>query len=490
MKKLFFILCTSACLAQQTDQYKQILLSKQLGKEVRLYSKGYGIVSEDTRLSIIDSLGSVTFTYPYKSEISRLSKNRFVLRPKEGNANGKTALIDPLGNKLIPFDVFKLKTWENNDRIIYSKDGKDRVLDYNGKVIIPSFDKVEFAGENRVFVKKGKSWLIYNFDGQLVSNREFKENLYFYKGRAYVNTGSKKGEVIDHNGHVLSTISDHYVDGIIGYPFIITKNIPKNKFGIIDEYENILADEVYDQAFVGTENIYLVKDNKVNIFSKKDKKIYPTRFGYVNHLFGGLFRTVPDRKNPKVAVIRIDGELVLPQEYDTVDPIKISGDDFIYLKKNKKATILDRNLKSVVDEGYEIKQIFPNHLILKKEDTFYSFSPEDKNYRKLENILSVKPSVLIPGLIYQDKEYYYGIMDEEGNEIIPNKYDDIITFLSAREIVIKKDKKYGVTNHKNEPLKEVIYDNYSSDNKGIKLTKGQTVEYLYFTYPKDKERLE
>lgn len=486
MKKLFFILLSSVGVAQQTDQYKQILLSKQLGKEVRFYSKGYGIISETGKASIVDSLGVVTATFPYKNEISRLTKDRFILKVKEGAFNGKTALIDNKGNQLIPLDNFRFRTWENRERLIYSKNGKECVYDYNGKLIIPFYDKIEFANESRFFIKTGKKWKIYDFDGQLVSDREFDENLHFYKGRVYIVTGFKQGEVIDYNGKTISSISDHYIDGIVSYPFLVTKNISKNKYGIVDANENILADEIYDQAFVGTEYIYLKKDDKVSIFSKKEKKVYSTDFEYVNHLFGGLFRTVPENKNPKVAVITTAGEIVLPQEYDDVDALKISGENFIYLRKDNTETILDKNLKNVLDEGYDIEKIFSNYLILKKENIFYRFSPKDKKYKVLADITSIKPFVLLPGMIYKNKDNKYGMLDEGGSEIIPSIYDDMITFLSANEIVVKKDNKFGVTNYKNEPLKEIVYDSYSSDRKGVKLMKGKNSEYLYFTHSEDK----
>jgi hypothetical protein len=107
------VLFSSVCIGQ-TDQYKQILLSKKIGREVRSYSKGYGLIieSKSGKTGIVDSLGTVTFDYPYKSEISRLWKNRFVMK-----TNGKTALIDEKGNQLIALDSFKFRTWEKKRQI-------------------------------------------------------------------------------------------------------------------------------------------------------------------------------------------------------------------------------------------------------------------------------------------------------------------------------------------------------------------------------------
>lgn len=472
----------------QTDQYTQILLSKKIGKEVHFYSKGYGIISDSKtgRSGIVDSLGNITFNDSFKSEISRLSWNRFILRGKEGSFKGKTALIDEKGTELIPLDNFKYRTWENKDRLIYSEAGNESVYDYNGKQVIPPSDKIEFASENRIFVKKDGAWFIYDYDGKQVSDRAFDEDLRFYKGRVYITTGVEKGEIIDSDGKTLSRISNHYIEDINGFPFLVTKDIAKNKYGIVDENEAVLADEIYEQAFVGRKYIYLIKDNKVNIFSKAEKKVYPTDFHYVNHLFDGLFKSLKDYKNPKIAVLKTDGEVVFPKEFDVVEAFKIEGEDYLYMSKENEEQLLDKDLKNVLNEGYQIEKVFFDNLIVKKDDIFYKFSPKNKTYAELKNIASIKPFQFYPAIICKNKENLYGMLDEAGNEIVPFMYDDIVTFLGENEIVVQKGNKFGVTNHKGEPLKEVIYDKYSTDRKGIKLTRVKESEYLYFTPQKGK----
>lgn len=99
---------SSVCIAQQTDQYTQILLSKKLGKEVRSYANGYGIIvdPETEKSGIVDSLGTVTFDPADKNEIIHLLKNRFMLKVKDADSKIKTALIDEKGKQLIPL-IFK-----------------------------------------------------------------------------------------------------------------------------------------------------------------------------------------------------------------------------------------------------------------------------------------------------------------------------------------------------------------------------------------------
>lgn len=482
---------SSVCIAQQTDQYTQILLSNKLGKEVKSYTKGYGvIVNSDGKSGIVDSLGNVTFTYPFKNEITRLWKDRFILKVKDKEFKDQKALIDEKGNQLISLDNFKFRTWENKDRLIYSKDGKDCVYDFNGKQIIPFSEKIQFASENRFFVKKGNVWFIYDYNGKQVSDKEFEEDLRFYKGRVYLVTGEKKGEVLDNNGKTISTISNHSVEDINGFPFLVTKDSTTNKYGIVDENEVVLADETYDQAFVGREYIYLVNEDKVSIFSKAEKKVYPTDYPYVNHLFNGLFKTIKDDKNPKIAIIKTNAEVVFPKEYDVVEAFKIKGDNYLYVSKDGEENFLDTNLKGILDEGYQIEKVFFNNLIVKKGEAFYKFSPKEKSYIELKNIYSIKPFQFYPAIISKNKENLYGMLDEEGNEVIPFIYDDIITFQGDNEVVVKKGNKFGISNHKGELLKEAVYDKYVDDRKGIKLTKGKESEYLNFTPQKNKTYLE
>lgn len=481
------MLFSSVCLGQ-TDQYKQILLTKKLGKEVRSYTKGYGMINDPKTgtSGIVDSLGNITFDSPLKSEISRIWKDRFILKVKSGNAVGKMALIDEKGKELIPLDNFKFRTWENKDRLIYTNQGKECVYDFNGKQIIPFSEKIEFGSENRFFVKINGSWFIYDFNGKQISDRAFTTDLRFYKGRTYITTGEKSGEIIDNNGKTVTTISNHNVDNINAFPFLVTLDPIKNHYGIIDEKEKVIADEIYDQAFVGREYIYLTKDDKVSIFSKKEGKIYDLDYHYVNPLFNGLFKTSQDQNNPKAAVVRLTGEIVFPKEYDRVEGLTIAGEKYIYLRKNDEEAIVDKNLKNSLKDGYEIEKIFPNSIILSKDNTYYKFSPKDSQYLELKGLKEIKSQEMYPMLIGRNVDNFYGIYNESGKEIVPFIYDDIITFSGANEFIVKKDSKFGVSNHKNEPLAELVFDKYIQEKKGIKLIKGKDSQFIYFTEQNEK----
>ncbi|NML68895.1 WG repeat-containing protein [Chryseobacterium sp. RP-3-3] len=492
MKNLVFALCSSVCMAQ-TNQYKKILLSKKTGKEVNSYSGGYGTVydAKTKTRSIVDSLGNITFESPYS--ISHIFKNRFILT-EEANYKTKSAVIDEKGNQLLPLDNQSFNTpWLSDKRIISSKEGKDAVYDYNGKQIIPYSDRIQFAGEDRFFIMKDKKWFLYDLDGKQISDRTFKEDYHFENGKALIINEDNQSEIIGKDGQTLHQFSTQ-IYSIASYPYLITRNRTTGKYGLVDAEDHILAEEIFDDAapeYFGTKQyVYLRKKGKASVFNKKDRKLYPNNFKYLTPLFNDLF-TVYSDKLKKTGVVNLHGDIIVPQEYDFIQNFNISGKDFIYLKKGKEEQFLNQDLKNILDENTQVIAFYPDHLIIKKQDSYYQFSVLNQSASILKDIVSIKEqepdffnifNLYSKPVVCRNTSNLYGIMDEKGKEIVPFIYDDIIAFEnSENEIVVKKQDKYGVVNFQNEPLKDIIYDKYYWQKEVLKLDKDKKTDILYFT---------
>lgn len=478
----------------QTNQYTKILLSKKIGKEVYSYSGGYGTVYDartKTR-SIVDSLGNITFESNYN--ISHIFKNRFILTSEESNYRTKSAVIDEKGNQLLPIDDQSFNTpWLSEKRIISSKEGKEAVYDYNGKQIIPYSDRIIFAGEERFFVLKDKKWFLYDLDGRQITNREFNEDNHFEKGRALVINEDNQSEIIGKNGQTLHKFSAQ-IYSLASYPYLITKNRTTGKYGLVDAEENIIADEIFDDAapeyFGEKQYVYLRKKGKVTVFNKKDKKLYPNNFKYLTPLFNDMF-TVYSEKSKKTGVVNLQGEMIVPQDYDFIQNFSISGKEFVYLKKGREEQFLDKDLKNILEENMQIIAFYPDHLIIKKEESYYTFSVIDHSVSVLKDIISIKEqgadffnifNLYSKPVVCKKNNNLYGIIDEKGKEIIPFIYDDIIAFEnSENEFVVKKQDKYGVVNFQNEPLKDIVYDKFYWQKEVLKLDKDKKTDILYFT---------
>ncbi|UKB79683.1 WG repeat-containing protein [Chryseobacterium sp. MEBOG07] len=494
MKKLVFVLCSVVCTAQ-TNQYMKVILSKKIGKEVNSYSDGYGTIydSGTKKQGIVDSLGAITFESPYKGGILHVFKNRFILYSEEGN-NRKSAIIDEKGKEIISLDNQEFNTpWWSRERIISSKQDKEAVYDYNGKEIIPYSEKIRFSGKNRFFVLKDKKWFLYDLNGKQVTRREFKEDYSFEDGRALIINDNNESEIIGDNGHTLHQFSKQVMN-INAYPYLITRNKSTGKYGLIDAEENTIAEEIYSditpEYFGGKEYIYLEKKGKTTVFNKKDRNLYPQTFKYLNPLLNNFFSVYND-KVKKSGIIDLQGNIILPQEYDFIRSFTISGKDFIYLKKGNEEQFLDKDLKNIVGDGVQIFGFYPESLILEKQDKYYTFSVVDHSMKELKNISQIKNEDVeyfnplnqySKPLVCKNTASFYGILDGKGTEIVPFVYEDIITFGNAEnEIVVRKEGKFGVSNFQNELLKEIIYDKYFWQKEVLKLDKDKKIDFIYFT---------
>ncbi len=61
-------------------------------------------------------------------------------------------------------------------------------------------------------------------------------------------------------------------------------------------------------------------------------------------------------------------------------------------------------------------------------------------------------------MIAEGKPEKFGLLDRNGNTVIPCIYDWIYPALSGENILVKKGKRWGLINLKNEPVTRFIYD--------------------------------
>ncbi|MGE8527273.1 WG repeat-containing protein [Chryseobacterium rhizosphaerae] len=494
MKKLVFVLCSTIC-AAQSHQYTKVLLSKKIGKEVSSYTEGYGTVYDAAtrKQGIVDSLGRITFESPYRGSIYHIFKNRFVLRSEEGS-RARSGIIDEKGNELISLDEQEFNTpWFSKERIISSRQDKEAVYDYNGKQIIPYSDKIRFVAKNRFFVLQNKKWLLYDFNGRQVTEREFREDYHFEEDKALIVNEEGQSEIIGLNGNTLHRFSKNIAD-INAYPYLITKNKNTGKYGLIDLDENTMAEEIFSditpEYFGKKEYIYLKKSNKTTVFYKKDQKLYPSSFRYLTPLFDRLFNVYSDQSK-KSGIVDVEGNVIIPQEYDFIKSFVISGKDFIYLKKENEEKLLDKDLKNMLHDGDQILGFYTNSLIIRNQDKYYRFSLGNRSLTELQGITMIKSldtdyfnllNQYSKPLVCKNKDNLFGILDEAGKEIVPFVYEDIVVFENyENEIVVKKDGRYGVLNFQNEPLKEIIYDAYFWEKEVLRLDKNKKSDFIYFT---------
>lgn len=479
----------------QTNQYTKVLLSKKTGREVSSYSDGFGIAYDPVskKEGIIDAKGNITFESQYKGGISHIFKDRFILYSTEGNKR-KAAIIDEKGNELIPLEDQDFNTsWWSKERIIASKKDKEALYDYKGKLIISDSDRIRFAGKETFFVLRDKKWFLYDFNGKQINDREFNNDYNFENDRALILNEENQSEIIGKNGQTLHKFSKNVTD-INAYPYLITQNKATGKYGLIDTNENILADEIYSditpEYFGKKEYVYLRKNGKTTVFNKKDQKLYPNSFKYLTPLLNDLFSVYND-KNDRAGIVDLQGNLIIPQDYDYIKNFTIAGKDFIYLKKENEEKLFDKTLKNILNEEDQIVGFYPDNILIKRKDKYYVFSVGNQSVNELKGIKLVKNQSVgyfnilneySKPLVCMNTDNLYGILSAKGTEIVPFVYEDIIAFDNfENEIVVKKDGKYGVSNFQHEPLTDIIYDKFFWMKEVLKITKDKKTDFIYFT---------
>lgn len=479
----------------QTNQYTKVLLSKKAGKEVSSYSDGFGIAYDPVskKQGVIDAKGNITFESQYKGGISHIFKNRFILYSEEGNKR-KATIIDEKGNELVPFEDQDFNTpWWSKERIIASKQGKEILYDYNGKLIIPESDRIRFVGKDAFFVLRDKKWFLYDINGKQINDRAFKDDYNFENDKALILNEENQPEIIGKNGQTLHKFSKNVVD-INAYPYLITQNKATGKYGLIDANENTFADEIYNditpEYFGKKDYIYLRKNGKATVFNKKDQKLYPNTFKYLTPLFNDLFSVYSD-KTDKAGIVDLQGNIIIPQEYDYIKNFTIAGKDLIYLKKGTEEKLFDKTLKNILNDGDQIVGFYPDNILIKRKDLYYRFLVSNQSVTELKGIKIVKNQNVeyfnilneySKPLVCTNTDNLYGILDGKGTEIVPFVYEDIIAFDNfENEIVVKKEGKYGVSNFQNEPLTDIIYDKFFWMKEVLKVTKDKKADFIYFT---------
>src|ERR1700750_37594 len=180
------------------------------------------------------------------------------------------------------------------------------------------------------------------------------------------------------------------------------------------------------------------------ISEKKERQLYPNNFKYLTPLFNDLFSVYSD-KSKKTGVVNLNGEIVVPQEYDFIQSFSISGKDFIYLKKGQEEQFLNQDLKNILDENTQIIAFFPDQLIIKKQDGYYQFSVLNRSVSMLKDIVSIKEqepdffnifNLYSKPVVCRNASNLYGIIDGKGKEIVPFIYDDIIAFENSENEIV------------------------------------------------------
>lgn len=191
------------------------------------------------------------------------------------------------------------------------------------------------------------------------------------------------------------------------------------------------------------ENIFIQKGEKFNLAIIKGNSIREFKdldnIGEINEN-----KPILILKNGKYGYIKINGEDLIPIEYDAIG---IFSDGKVLAKKNEKVGVLNEKGEEVLPLKYnEIYIGENNNFILKENDEYLSYNLKDKLVLNIDEVYKINEKILI-----FSKDNKFGIINYKGEVIVPNDYDEISTFVDKTFIGLKS-LKYSLYNLKNEKI--------------------------------------
>jgi len=410
------------------DRFKKIIIPCIYDK-VGYFTFDVAIVVLNNKYGLIDKIGKTILPIIYDditrfTNISGTSYLKFLkikIDNKYGFSNLKGSVIYECKYEEIAISVFtvehiKILFYKNNDT--YSVG----LFDYNGNEIISNiYADIECPSEGISAVKSNinKKWGFIDLNGNQITpfiyddnffyDRHNYENInlsYFKNGFAIVKLASSFG-VINKNG--LNVIPCEYSNvKVVNENFFVCKNeycgiIDKNgKFKIPCEYESI---ESIDNNFLIHKNSYSwIVDINLNT------KIKPFKYDYLNNIDN---KKLIARYEKKYGVIDINDNIMVSFIYDNIRWLDytFSSDGYDYTNKEYLIAV------------YNGKYGLINH----NGDILISFEYDNISSILVDDDCDYGYVVYANGLVNAEIEKKHGILDFNGNEIIPVIYKYIFT---------------------------------------------------------------
>ena len=230
------------------------------------------------------------------------------------------------------------------------------------------------------------------------------------------------------------------------------------KYGILDQNNNLIADSIYDEIREISCKRDLLRDS------------YYELYAYVI------------RKESKEGVLALDGNIIIPCEYDKILP-KMGWDDkyvsFYVVENNRKKAIW--SIHGKILSGFLFEEIKSNEIGYYEHEVVLWLTKESKIalalLREFDNF-SYKTDFIIDECLEKESkqgEFYVvrkknnlGIINNEGNVLLDFKCEDL-EYVDCKKTLLKVkiDGKWGVLTHF-KPFIASIYD----EIKPIEIDKG------------------
>lgn len=288
--------------------------------------------------------------------------------------DGKFGMIDTLNTIVVPFEYdyfFKVADatirYENGVQVFKNKYYLVQkviankklygIIDDKGKTIIPiEYDEIftSLFDDKFFMCRKLNNYGLVNFENKPILPFEY-EAFYAIKDNYAVVRKNNKFQLVFIPTKAHTIFENMTLPEFFNGKTLVTINDAKNKLGFMDITGKVLIETKYDDMRERNDGSYTVYINKkAGIVSQQGVEVIAPDYDLLDKRFFLSEDLFCARKNNKWGIIDYNHNIIVPFEYDSIDPTKYA---FI-VKKDNLYAIMDRNYKLVT--LFEYKSINSN----------------------------------------------------------------------------------------------------------------------------------
>lgn len=303
------------------------------------------------------------------------------------------------------------------------------IVNINGEELFEkNYKSIDFLSDGKLLIGDNSGWGLADAIGNILSKPVYQNKLIFVDYRAEVTVkGSRETKKINTLGQVIVTNQEqevivpsqyYWASNFVNGISIVRSSQITGKIGVIDENFNPVIPSKYDKVSLMSDNTIKVKENECyGIYDITGRCIFPSIFYVIEYITNNRVRVVWN--------LNITNEWNKGKEITEIDYIKKKKDSSLDFSVNYRSAICDA-------QGNILKTN------VGKYKGRYAMSYTD--------------------IVIENKQIRFknvGVIDIDGNQIIPNEYD-VVTLYGHDFATIKKGTCSGMANLRTKEI--VMFD--------------------------------
>lgn len=330
------------------------------------------------------------------------------------------------------------------------QDGKYGFIDQNGDAAIPfTYDWAGSFSDGRAYFEIGDRYGYLDRSGSEIVVLDCDSASSFQEGMAYISVDGKYG-FINTDGEIVIPL---VYDDVSYFESGMAKVRTGSKFGIIDTTGKKIIPIIYDMVEIRTGFIN-TRSDQINRCYNINGQLLLENYEWVNSDINEYNRFLKYQSNGKRGLIDRQGNIIIPPEYDWITVIPPLN--MICLRQGDQEWLASESGEMLTSVKYDNISFNPPY------DAAVVQVGEKYGLLNLADLSEAAPIIYDSLSVVNNKALYMlngkqGVMNSNGEIIVPSQDEYIYLFSNEYMAFIKKDK-YCLVNPAGEPITDYEFD--------------------------------